>query len=159
MKNKNIAKILFFTLLLIITVSCGDEKSKKEDQLKVHPLLAVLDDVTVLKDQTVAGKNPIVSFNAFGKAQADKTITITKSNIKTALEEAKNYSHAIITVKDHTIVKIKDLNNCKNSGVWATCIPFAEGYIKKGSLNYKEDYANNIIGRPDAQERLLFLFK
>ena len=37
-------------------------------------------------------------------------------------------------------------------------MPKAEGYIKKGSLNYNNDFANNIIGVPDNQKRIMYLF-
>ena len=37
-------------------------------------------------------------------------------------------------------------------------MPFVEGYIKKGKLNYKKDYMNNVIGTPDGQQRVAYFF-
>jgi hypothetical protein len=37
-------------------------------------------------------------------------------------------------------------------------MPYVEGYVKKGELQPKADYANNIIGLPDTQERIMYLF-
>jgi hypothetical protein len=38
-------------------------------------------------------------------------------------------------------------------------MPRAAGYVKKGDLVYMNDYVNNVIGAPDAQKRMLYLFK
>lgn len=39
-------------------------------------------------------------------------------------------------------------------------MPFGNGYVKKKlKLSYIEDYINYIIGLPDNQRRILFLFK
>ena len=38
-------------------------------------------------------------------------------------------------------------------------MPYAEGYIQKGKLIPQSDYINNIIGRPDLQQRVMFLFQ
>ena len=48
--------------------------------------------------------------------------------------------------------------DCIQSGSWGACMPYAKGYIKKGSLIEKEDYINNIIGIPDSQLRKVYLF-
>jgi len=64
----------------------------------------------------------------------------------------------VVTVGFHTIVKVSDFENCIQSGFWGVCMPYAEGYIQKGSLAPQKDYLNNIIGKPDAQERMMFLF-
>ncbi len=159
MKNKYLIKSILFIFITALVISCVDEKAKKKEKLAASPILAFLDDVNTLENKDITGKTPIISFKESAKANADKTIIITKENIKSALLTAKEYKHAVIIVENHTVVKITDLNNCKDSGSWAACIPFAEGYIKKGTLNYKKDYANNIIGRPDTQERILYLFK
>ena len=37
-------------------------------------------------------------------------------------------------------------------------MPTVEGYIKKGKLNYKKDFMNNVIGIPDKQERVAYFF-
>ena len=56
------------------------------------------------------------------------------------------------------IVKVTDMNNKVISGSWCCRIPFGEGYIQKGELTFKLDYLNNIIGIPDSQRRMIFLF-
>ncbi|WP_282070257.1 hypothetical protein [Olleya namhaensis] len=117
--------------------------------------IAFLENIKNLEKDT--SNNPIDSFKKEATPIAKKVINITKTNIKDALTTAKNYKHAVITVEDHTIVTL-DLEDCKPSGAWGACMPKAEGYIKKGTLQYQNDYANNIIGLPDGQERLLFLF-
>ncbi|WP_397364131.1 hypothetical protein [Olleya sp. R77988] len=117
--------------------------------------IAFLEDIKSLEKDT--SNNPIETFKKAASANAKEVVTLTKDNIKDALAKAKNFDHVVITVKDHTIIKL-DLNDCKPSGAWAACMPKAEGYIKKGDLIYQNDYANNIIGLPDNQERLLYLF-
>lgn len=117
--------------------------------------IAFLENIKNLEKDTAT--NPVDNFKKEATPVAKKVINITKTNIKDALATAKNYKHAVITVEDHTIVKL-DLEDCKPSGSWGACMPKAEGYIKKGTLQYQNDYANNIIGLPDGQTRLLFLF-
>ncbi|PXX97132.1 hypothetical protein DF185_19130 [Marinifilum breve] len=103
---------------------------------------------------------PIVTINKLAEKQADKTIDLTKENIKETLELAKTYKTCIITVGVHTIVKITDFENCSPSGAWGANMPMAKGYVQKaGVLNEKNDYIKNIIGRPGSQERKVFLFK
>ena len=82
-----------------------------------------------------------------------------KNNIETVLTEAKTYKNCVIITGNHTIVKILDFDDCKQSSSWGYCMPTAEGYIKKGELVSQEDYINNIIGRPDAQKRTVYLFE
>lgn len=108
--------------------------------------------------EETSAPNPIVAFQEAAAETADKVITLDKDNIKEVLEEASEYKHCVITTEDHTIVLIDDLGDCKTSGSWEACMPHAEGYIKKGDLEFQDDYANNIIGRPDDQERTVYLF-
>lgn len=114
-----------------------------------------LKDVKSLEKDT--SSNPIDTFKDAAKISAKEVVTLNKDNIKDALTKARNFKNAVITVDNHTIVKL-NLEDCKASGAWGTCMPKAEGYIKKGDLVYQNDYANNIIGLPDNQERLLYLF-
>ena len=74
------------------------------------------------------------------------------------MSSAKEYSNLVITTGNHTIVKIIDINNCKQSGAWGVCMPFANGYIKKGELIWQEGYINNSIGIPDSQVRKAYFF-
>ncbi|AUP79311.1 hypothetical protein [Flavivirga eckloniae] len=115
-----------------------------------------LADIKTLED--VKGQNPISSFQKLAEEKASKVLTVSKDNIKEVLASAKEYSNCVITTGDHTIVKISDITDCKPSGSWGACMPFAKGYIKKGELILQEDYINNIIGIPDSQDRKAYLF-
>jgi len=136
------------------------ETTKEKEPVKVVnqtsniPFLA---DIKTLEQDKRA--NPIERFKVTAITKANKSIVLTKDNIKTALETAKQYKYAVIVVGKHTIVKITDHEKCKVSASWGACMPYVEGYVKKGELLPKADYANNIIGLPDAQERILYLFK
>jgi len=101
---------------------------------------------------------PIMSFNDQAGQKAAKTFIISKVNIKESLTEAKKYKNCIITVGFHTIVKVVDFEDCKQSGAWGTCMPKGMGLIQKGNFVSKDNYINNIIGVPDSQERKMFLF-
>ena len=164
-------------LLICILFNCNDDAKKaqdttveaqteqkeievtKQEDTKIAnatndiPFLA---DIKALEQDTSA--NPIETFKTIATTQANKSITLTKANIESALEMAKNYKHTVIVVGKHTIVKVTDLTNCKVSASWGACMPYAEGYVKKGNLKPQADYANNIIGLPDAQERVMYLF-
>ena len=144
--------IKLFTLLILIT-SCSNTSKQK----RVYtPEIEILKDIKTLESNE--GKTPIISFKNFADSEADKSIILSKKNITPSLIKAKQYKYCIIIVGAHTIVKILDFKNCKQSGSWGTCMPIAEGYIKKGSLKYKKDFINNIIGLPDNQERIMYLF-
>lgn len=139
-----------------------EEKAKEVDKPKeiksnsTGITMDFLEDISTLEKDT--SPNPIEAFKAIAKTNAKKTILINKENIVSSLEEAKGYKYVLITVGLHTIVKVTDLSNCKISASWGACMPYAEGYVKKGSLQPKADYVNNIIGTPDSQERTLYLF-
>ncbi len=109
--------------------------------------------------KSIKGDNPIEILKNLSEQKADKKIKFGKKNIKSVLEEARDFSGFFIIVEKHTIVKIDDLDNCNPSGSWKACMPFGEGFIKKGDLVIKEDYINNIIGLPDSQNRVAYLFK
>lgn len=181
-------KYLLIILIFTLTLSCKEDKkqdkakskteikaTKKTQEKVVEKIkkdtkttnkiekseantaaIAFLRDVKSLeKDKSI---NPIESFKKEASKTAKKVIKINKSNIAKSLDKIEDYNYAVITVGDYTIIKITNLEDCKTSGAWKTCMPMAEGYIKKGELRYQNDYLNNIIGLPDTQERLLFLF-
>ena len=102
---------------------------------------------------------PISSFNKEALDNAAKSATLTKENMASTIVEAKNYKYCLITVGTHTIVKITDLDKTIMSGSWGCKLPFGEGYVQKGTLSFKQDYINNIIGIPDAQRRMVFFFE
>ncbi|WP_417557955.1 hypothetical protein [Mesoflavibacter zeaxanthinifaciens] len=158
-------KHLAYLLILVLAFSCKDNQKEKTDT-KVESTtrtentetttdLPFLKDIKSLEKDTSA--NPIEAFKTIATNLATEVVKLNKDNIKDALTKAKDFKNVVITVDNHTIVKL-DVNDCKPSGAWSACMPKAEGYIKKGDLAYQNDYANNIIGLPDDQERLLFLF-
>ena len=74
-----------------------------------------------------------------------------------ALLEAQGKT-CIIIVENHTIVKFSDIKKCNYSGSWGMCMPYGEGYIQNGGLKSTNDFINNIIGKPDAQKRVMYIF-
>ena len=160
-------KHLAYVLILVLAFSCKDNQKEKVDT-KVESTtqntekdtettadLPFLKDIKSLEKDTSA--NPIEAFKTKATNLATEVVKLNKDNIKDALTKAKDFKNVVITVDNHTIVKL-DVNDCKPSGAWSACMPKAEGYIKKGDLAYQNDYANDIIGLPDDQERLMFLF-
>lgn len=141
----------FAVVLLLILISCGQEKTATNNS----EINSYLNDLSNIKQ---IEKTPIQTLTILAKEHASKSISIKKGNIKAALENAQNFKHALLLVSNHTVVKITSYKDCLQSGAWGTCMPMAEGFIKKGTLNYKKDYINNIIGLPDNQERTLYLF-
>lgn len=166
-------KHLAYLLILVLAFSCKDNQKEKVDtkvesttytenttqntkkDVETTTDLPFLIDIKSLEKDTSA--NPIETFKTKATNVETEVIKLNKDNIKDALTKAKDFKNVVITVDNHTIVKL-DINDCKPSGAWSTCMPKAEGYIKKGGLVYQNDYANNIIGLPDNQERLMFLF-
>jgi hypothetical protein len=73
------------------------------------------------------------------------------------LKEAEGKT-CIVVVEQHTFAKFSDTKKCNMSGSWGACMPYAEGYIQSGGLKGINDYINNIIGKPDAQNRTLYIF-
>lgn len=147
----------YVALCTLMIIAFGYTSEKKENQESDSNIVTnFLQDVTSL--ETVDGGNPITKFQDSAKDIAKKTVALSLENIQDLLAEIKEYKHCVITTGDHTIILITDINDCKQSGSWATCMPMAEGYIKKGTLSYKKDYMNNIIGIPDAQIRTAYLF-
>jgi hypothetical protein len=145
----------FLYLFLILTLISGCKETNKQ-KVDVENNSVLIKDIKLLKSENY--KTPIQTFISFANKNAKEAITITKSNIKSALKKAEKHKYSAIVVGKHTIAKIIDFDDCSQSGKWETCMPKAEGYIKKGTLNYKNDYINNIIGLPDSQERILYLF-
>ncbi|MDA0177966.1 hypothetical protein C7H62_1117 [Mesoflavibacter sp. HG96] len=166
-------KHLAYVLILVLAFSCKDNQKEKvettvettthtetstqntEKNTETTADLPFLKDIKSLEKDKSA--NPIEAFKTKATNIATEVVKLNKDNIKDALAKAKDFKNVVITVDNHTIVKL-DVNDCKPSSAWSACMPKAEGYIKKGDLVYQNDYANNIIGLPDGQERLLFLF-
>ena len=147
-------KILLFIFSIVVLLSC--ENSTANNKEKPNTVSLFLIDVQSILSDT--NKNPIVAFAEIAKDISVKEISLNKNNISNALEEAKEYSNAVIVVENHTIVKLISFDDCQQSGSWGVCMPKGEGFIKKGRLNYKSDYINNIIGTPSSKKVTLFLF-
>ena len=147
-------KKLLFIFSLVVLLSC--ENSTANNKEKPNTVSLFLIDVQSILSDT--NKNPIVAFAEIAKDISVKEISLNKNNISNALEEAKEYSNGVIIVENHTIVKLISFDDCQQSGSWGVCMPKGEGFIKKGSLNYKSDYINNIIGTPSSKKVTLFLF-
>jgi len=128
-------------------------------QSKIETLQQFLGNVITLDKQTANLQEPIETVAELASEKAAKTIELTAENIEQALATAKSYKTALIIVGVHTIVKITDFADCVQSGAWKTCMPAGAGFIQKnGVLHKKEGYINFIIGIPDGQKRVLYLF-
>jgi len=149
----NIA-ILFFASVVII--GCDSKTKLKGDGNENNVVSNFLSDVKSLEIDT--NTNSIVAFKELAEEIADNKMVISQKNIKKVLIKSKDYSNCVIVTGNHTIVKIISFDNCQQSGSWEACMPFVEGYIKKGKLNYKKDYMNNVIGTPDGQQRVAYFF-
>jgi len=131
------------------------DKTSSITENNTSVVIAFLKNVNSLKQI----KKPIKTFLIQAEKTAEKSLSFSKENIQEILNEAVNYNGFVIVVENHTIIKIDDVKNCKTSGSWGTCMPFAKGFIKKGELQYQEDYCNFIIGTPNAQKRTAYFFK
>ncbi|MBL6595128.1 MAG: hypothetical protein ISP58_08625 [Flavobacteriales bacterium] len=150
---------LLFIFSLLVLVSCENSTATNNiatNKEKPNTVSLFLADVQSILSDT--NKNPIVTFSKLAKDISEKNIRLKKNNIASALEEAKEYSNGVIVVENHTIVKLISFDDCQKSGSWGVCMPKGEGFIKKGNLNYKSDYINNIIGTPNSKKVTLFLF-
>ncbi len=167
-------KNILFIALVTVVFACNSEKKTNNETQENHIPKAKTEAKTNVNSnsvgmvsnflldvkalETIKGENPIALFQKLAADKASKVLTVSKDNIESILSLAKTYKNCVITTGDHTIVKIVDINNCKPSGSWGACMPFANGYIKKGDLMFQEDYINNIIGIPDSQVRHVYFF-
>ena len=144
--------LLLAALVLVVSTSLNA-------QSKVETITEFLNGIISFENTELNAGTPISTIKELASAQADKTIDLTKANVKEVLEQASAYHFAVITVGTHTIVRITDLSDCIQSGSWGTCMPMGEGYIQKNGLTNKNNYINNIIGIPNSQERKVYFFK
>jgi hypothetical protein len=153
-------------ILLILSASLLNCKTEnKENSIPTNKISASLDTsilTNFLKDisslESTSSKTPIADFIKIADQKANKKVTISKENMQEILTLANTYKNCVIITGNHTIVKIKDISDCKPSGSWNSCMPKAEGYVKKGALKKQEDYLNYIIGIPDTQIRIAYFF-
>ena len=157
MKITNYIYLLSFASILIIGCNSKTDVNPEEDQVQDNTVSKFLIDVKSLESDT--NTNPIVAFKDLAEEIAEDKMVVSKKNIKKVLIKSKEYSNCVIVTGNHTIVKILSFDNCQQSGSWKACMPTVEGYIKKGKLNYKKDFMNNVIGKPDKQERVAYFFK
>ena len=157
MKITNYIYLLSFASILIIGCNSKTDVNPEEDQVQDNIVSKFLIDVKSLESDT--NTNPIVAFKDLAEEIAEDKMVVSKKNIKKVLIKSKEYSNCVIVTGNHTIVKILSFDNCQQSGSWKACMPTVGGYIKKGKLNYKKDFMNNVIGKPDKQERVAYFFK
>ena len=156
MKITNFIYLLFFTSILIIGCNSKTDLNPDGEEKQDNIVSRFLSDVNSLESDT--NTNAIVAFKELAEEIAEDKIILTKKNIKKVLIKSKEFSNCVILTGNHTIVKILSFDNCQQSGSWKACMPTVEGYIKKGKLNYKKDFMNNVIGIPDKQERVAYFF-
>lgn len=142
-------------LILLVMMSCSSNNESESSSSRM--VTNFMNDIRSL--DRIESKNVISDFATEAKKIADETMDLDKETMFDFLALGKEYSHGIIIVGNHTIVRIDDFENCNQSSSWAACMPFGEGYIKKGDLEFKKEFINNIIGRPDKQKRVGYLFK
>lgn len=151
-QTTKIMKQLFISLLLLIAVTANS-------QTNVDSITIFLDGVINFEDVSVHEHNPIITVNELAPEQADEVLEFTDENIGETFKKAQDFTHALITVDDHTLVLVTDWENCKQSGAWGICMPYGEGYILRGEMEKLEDHINNIIGLPNDAIRTLYLFE
>jgi hypothetical protein len=150
---KNYLSLLFLLAFLCITQSCS--QNKKPEKLK-----GIVDDVIQIDPDKLSGSEPISQLAKVAAEKADKIISLNKTNMAESLDEARKYSKVLIIVGTHTLIKIKDFDDCQKSTAWDACMPKGVCLTQKGGDFEKEtDYINNLIGLPDGQNRTMFLFK
>ncbi|GGH68292.1 MAG: hypothetical protein EP346_10725 [Bacteroidetes bacterium] len=149
----------YFSFLLIATlgVACSSNDSETPSSDKAESMaVAFLENPSVVLNTE---GNPIDELKLDASENADKVIKLTGENAEEVFSQAKEYSSCLVVTENHTAVRIVDFDDCAQSGSWGVCMPLAEGYIRKeGTMKPQGDYLNNIIGRPDDQERTVYLF-
>jgi hypothetical protein len=144
---KNICAIFVSILALFVMPTIAQEN-------RAEILKAFVKDIPSLATENVSTVNGLIGAS---QKKATKTIDITKENMKASLQEAQGKT-CILVVGSHTFVKFSDTKKCAASGSWGTCMPYGEGYILNNGFKSVNDYINNIIGKPDDQKRMLFIF-
>jgi len=118
----------------------------------------LLKDIAAFDNASSGSLSTIQAVDVIAAQKAEKKVSLTVDNIKDAMKDAKQYKYCLIIVGVYTIVKVTDFEKCSQSGSWGMCMPYGEGFIRKGSFVSQRDYINNIIGKPDSQERKMYLF-
>lgn len=150
MKNFKTLVLFICAVAMLLLTNCSSGEKKQDTRFN--------GDILNMEDSLMDSRQPIKAIASLAKRDADKTINLDPENIAQALEEAKSYAEAIIIVGNHTVVKITDFNDCKKSSSWKTNMPYGKGYVQNKGLNKCSDYLNQLIGQPDKQTRVLYLF-
>jgi hypothetical protein len=147
---------LFLALTLVGLVGCNSEPKTSTPATPDQEMVArnFLEDLETLNH----ADDPINAFKAGAESIADEAFDLDGENAKLMMTKVQDYSKTVIVVEDHTIVLTTNQDECRESGSWKACMPFARGFIKKGDLMFQEDFANNIIGIPDDQQRRVYFF-
>lgn len=145
-------KNIIVIALLLIALKVNAQNTKFEVlKVFVSPTLELSEENTDIY-------LPIKSINEIAIQKADSIIAISKQNIASALALSTQYKNIYITVDNHTIIKITDLNDTVYSGLWQVFMPKGKGYIQRNGVLFEvNDYINNIIGNPNKYNRKMFL--
>jgi hypothetical protein len=150
---KNYLSLLLLLTILCFALSCS--QNKKPEKLK-----GIVDNIIQIDPDELSGSEPISRLAIIVAEKADKTISLNKTNMAESINEARKYNKVLIIVGTHTMVKIKDLNDCQKSTAWGACMPKGVCLTQKnGDFEKETDYINNLIGKPDNQIRTMYLIK
>ena len=143
------------SVFLIIAISlwltaCSSKSQKLE---------GFLEDVISLEGTKFHEHEPLKDVIPLLQQKATRSIELTKSNMGEAIQDASRSKYAIIVAGKHTIAKITDFDDVQLSTSWGTKLPMCKGYIqKKGDFEELHNYLSFIIGKPDGQRRVMYLF-
>lgn len=150
MKNK----LILLLVSIIIGFSWAGCQSKSQDVDRM------IRDVLKYEPSQLEIDEPIKVVLELAASQAEKSFSLTKSNVSEVVSEMKNYPVCLIIVGHHTLVRITDAQDCSKSTSWGCCMPQGTSLTQKdGKMVRRRDYINSIIGQPDKQSRKVFFFK
>lgn len=145
----------FIAWAFLVIVGCNSEPKIEGNPEKGSIALDFIQDLETLRFL----EDPIVDFKAGAESASAEAFNFDVDNAQIMLDKIKDYGHSVIVVEDHTIVVANGKDECHASASWKACMPYVRGFVKKGELEYQEDFANNIIGTPDKQSRRIYFFK
>ena len=143
-------------LLFLVLVGCNSEPKREASPEEISVAINFINDIETLR----IVEDPIASFKAGAESTAAEAYAFDADNAQIMLEKIKDYGHTVIVVEDYTVVVAlgNSQDECRQSASWKACMPYVRGFIKKGELEYQEDFANNLIGSPDKQSRRIYFF-
>jgi len=156
-KNKHLIFNLMKKFIIVLLVAFS--LTSQAQNTKTAILQQFISDVITIDGETLDQQQPIITINEIAQAKADKAIEITRESIGRSLLEAKNFKYCLISIDGHTLIRVLNFKDNSPSGAWRTAMPFCKGYIQRSGVLYeKKDYLKNLIGRPDSQVRMMYLF-